>query len=365
MNLFKHRSISFTITLLLMMVSIIPILLLGIMIYSSYNQQAQVRFETESYSNLNTIKTRYLYEMEKINYTSIQLTMSNPLRLYAETPQTETAKRTMLKNELRKQLYNASLVSGIESAYVLLYGEEPIGFYNTDYFEQYPGGGTAVWEEIQIGRDFIFYEAKRDDGTLVIPYIRKLYDTGGQELGLLFVNITEQSFYNLYADLQGKYQYLVLNRDGMVVSAADKALVGTYSVETGDGGDDERSISYKSPSYVYKEIEDPKSELTFVCYSPKTVIFKELRNFTYLTVGVCFLCLIICFAVSVLLSRQITEPILMLIGQLIRRKNGENGASVTADYLDIGYSDLIKLLQNTIDDYFVVQEEKRRASSRH
>jgi len=352
----------FTFTLIFVLISIVPIAVLGFMLIRNYYSQTQNRFKTNASNILGAVRTTFQYEFSEIIRYSLKLSMSDSISEYYYSDGSDD--HAYHASNLKKELYNYSMIDGVNSVYCFFGGEQWIGFYeNIQDPNMYPKSLGSLTFFKKHNRNYIYNGLHHERGENVVAYIRKVFDKKGRYLGVELFSISERKFSEIFEKNRTlDYDYLIIDTLGNVIYSSEPALRGVALHSQALLIHDD-SLTIGNEKYSYESMAEAKSGLTFYCYASDSLINGELSAFTHSTIIICLLCFLICLFLSSLVSRFLTKPISSLIEKIRGSGNAHHDGTVALSGTN-SYKDMISILENTIEDYNSSQEKRRMAELR-
>lgn len=376
----RDVSIRSKLIVVFLLISIIPILALGLVSYAISARVVEGKEVSDNLNKLELIKGRVDQILKEKQFTGIKFSMdNNVMKLLGKDGILNKDEKRKYEFEVEKLLYDYSNINGTLS--INLIGRNNM-IYTNDKFSD-PKHLSYDWEKysdfVKSARTCTWQDVQFTGETYVIPMLRKIVTPELETIGLLNLNLKE----NLLADTYRSYElnspivYYVLNDKGNVISTLNKNVLGKNFYK--DIGVEKTKFS-TSKGYFEQKINnlyyliiystDESSQLSFISLIPKQEMLKATGYIKTITLFVCILLLFASFIASITISNSITQPLRKLIGSVENVQRGDMNFELEFNRNDeIGklgqnYGSLLQQLKITIDNFYDEQTKKREAEIR-
>lgn len=193
-----------------------------------------------------------------------------------------------------------------------------------------------------------------------------------KQLGMLYAYISESDFRELYESVfdEDTDQFIIVKKDGTIVSAGDKSLIGQeiYSIINMVDADLNAGYEYKIRNnndefILTNHVAENQFQIISIRKNRELEkSAKEINRFLmYFTLGY----LVLIFVVNTVLANQLASPLSDLVAVMSRIKSGERSLRVnlgTTDefrILGTSFNELMDSNEQLIEDVYRTQEEIR------
>jgi len=367
--------------LLIVVVTIIPIILIGAISLNVSSRTMLEKNVQNSIARLEFIDYRVNEILKNIHKNAVVLAYHDNVRSYSD-PDVELAQeeQIFLEEKVKRQImgfYNNQQLSSI----LLVQKDGQALSYSSDGYSSVQKINAADLLPADTSELPIFElwcDARWSGRDAVLPYKRiVLGKTDHEPAAFLVFNIKEEIFMNLYRSYESMYQaeYYIINRRGIIQSCTDKTLFSQH-VNTALGF----SMSKLRGDSGYFAIDRDKEEYVAVyTFNPqRNLYFLELTRMSSINEGfypiVTFTLLIALLGVAIslflgyLLSRSFMRPLYALLDRVESYdEKGDASMAISKNefvILSSKYEQLILKLQNSIAEYYEEQKKKKEAEIR-
>lgn len=212
---------------------------------------------------------------------------------------------------------------------------------------------------------------KKDDENFV-SFIRVINDLNTQNpIGILVINITQDSIVKSYKEISDKYNTGIILKDEAdndIISSANYKEFDLKALLKPSNEDEYNTITKKidGKSYIATYIENDY-KWKIISIMPFDELKKESSIFNLVTIIIIFFNSILLFIGAIFISRLITNPINKLLKSMKGVENGEfkkvhiKTGNDEIGKLKDGYNIMIEEIQTLIDKIIKEQKVKRKA----
>lgn len=375
---FNGMSIRTKMTVLLVIMSIIPASLLGVVSLKLYSQTLEQNGVQESQTYLEFLDYRLDQNMYDIHKTVLLSAYDADVRDYFDPAcEMDDEEREEMLRMVQRELMNLRLK---ENAYsVILVGQDKgaliyslAEFASVRYVEQ-------LNYQVLDSNEFEIYASWADptmvEGTAVVPYERIVLSAGsGEPVARLVVNYPESSFTELYTEYERKKStdFYILNENGKIISCSDKENFAKDAEEVLNISESEMKGAAGAlhvDDMLITYYKNTRRGYTLVERIPLSVFFSMFRPVLVLLVGIATVSLIFCLILGMLFSRSLTRPLYTLIDRVSNDRNSASHAGVRSSQNEItilseSFDGVVNRLENLIAEYYEEQRKKKEAQIR-
>lgn len=371
---FGRLSIKVKLGMLFAVVSIIPVMVVGLISLGTFSQSMMEKGVQDSLNRLDFLDYRMVEIIREKHADTLAIAFSPYVRVYFDQDSDSPLRTSVtLENLTRRQVI--SLHNSQEDASVaLIAGDGRALCYGSVH-------SSAVQETVLTppdleSADFRLFDrwcdATQEGGVTVVPYERLVLGTDNQPVAILRMNVRESLLRSLYREYEqdGVRGFYIVNQRGVVQSATDREAVGKPLAASlgldlealqGDRGYMEMGDS------VITCIHNSARGLYFLEDAPRDQYRAGFSSILQSILLVSLLCVVVCVTLGSLLSRSFTKPLYRLIDR-VRRIDGQS-ASARAGRNEIAilsdkYGQIVSRLETLIADYYQEQQKKKEAQIR-
>jgi two-component system sensor histidine kinase YesM len=361
-------------------VTIIPILLIGaILLYISSNTILEKNIQ-RSYSRLDFIRYRAAEIISTQHRDTLILAYKPSIRRYAEQYRKTTGPdRELLESQVKSMLM--SFYDRQRYASVRLVNMDG----NALYYSRLPYAGVRELfspELIPPMDAFRIFDHWGDTsfeyGEPIIPYIRiVLGEKNHRPEAFLIINIRESLFGQLYRDYETLpgVEYFIVKENGTIQSCHDREKIGGrlsdvagLDISQFAPGHGYFKARVNGKNYVISYLREGPDALAFMELTPSHIIDGGFVSTVSTTVIFAFFTFFICLPVSSALGKKITQPLYNLvekvnaIGPQNIAKSGE--AKNELALLNEKYEEILERLESAIGEAYDAQNRIKEAEMR-
>jgi two-component system, sensor histidine kinase YesM len=356
LQIFKNLSFRKKVTIICLFVGLIPVILLGSF---SYGQVRKLLIEREKTALKETLKQ----EVYNLNYKIDSYLNAMNLILWDEDVRnslthTFTNNYDMYKTYMYEldPLFTTVRTLHNEIKTLTIYTDNPI----------YPHGNTlrplsdiedTLWYKEALSKTTPFFVISKERKSLNL--ICQLYLSGGQYTSILHMNISYDKTFDTLMNLFNKSYGVILEDE------TDTAL---YSFSDFN----EKDKRYALPDEMLPSLKDGKLNSSYVTqaktlknfewkiylYRPVNTVSEAANHITVIVISIIFLCLLILFILSAVLSGNLVRPLEELSGDMDKLEDGEMAVSVIYDssdelgHLVKSFRHMVSRIQYLIDEVY-------------
>lgn len=352
----QNRRLRLQLILLFVLVSLIPLISLGV--FSYYKSSQTIQNITRTYTNdiINEMSTNVLLRFKNINDISKMLLNNGTVKEILSKDK-EQALSDFDEDNLRMSLLLKTIMdsnpNNIRSVYILpekngsIYAigdivESPgLAFLNDEYRKNYKES-SLYKDTIKAVKNYIWWPTQNVLGNNVFILTEKLYDDTEGVLGVLVIHIgvdTMDSIYSSVESYNNSKMYLIDGK-GRILFHPDKANIGK---QLGNKQIQDIVLSNNSGSFILKENNDP----LFVVYNTFSVtdwkaivttnyneLISDAEKIRTATVVITILCLLFIITVTPFIARSILKPVVSLMQLMKQGSTGDMNVRFNARYND-------------------------------
>ncbi|WP_132312246.1 sensor histidine kinase [Paenibacillus sp. BK033] len=273
--------------------------------------------------------------------------------------------------------YNTSIfgINGFELH--TLYEGKKIGIHSVEsepwYNDVLAANGNIVWVTNPSSK----LKSTVDDDYYVSA-IRELKDfESGEMLGLVFISVGESFLYDQYRDrLQRDEQALLVDQDGIILSAPDKNQIGRSFHDyvqgntslSADSGNFTARLSGQDMLMTYNSVG--KTGWKIISYTPIQSLYADITKLERLTLVILILIVAVSIIVSYFIARRLSVPIQRLARSMKIVEMGDLSERSAIDRRDeIGelarkFNSMVARIERLRDRVRVEEEMKRKTEIR-
>ena len=370
---FNRLSIKVKLGILFVVVSIIPVLVVGLIALGTFSQNMMEKGVQDSLNRLDFLDYRMVEIIREKHADTLAIAFSPYVRVYFDQD-SDSLLRTSVTLENLTRRHVISLHNSQDDAAVALIAADGRALrYGSVH-------SSAVQEMVMAppemdSPDFRLFDrwcdATQEDGVTIVPYERLVLGTDNQPVAILRMNVRESLFRSLYREYEqtGRSFYIV-NQRGVVQSATNrdavgKPLAGSLGLDLGAFQGERGYLEMGDSVITY--IHNDARGLYFLEDAPRAQYRAGFSSILQSILLVSLLCVVVCVALGFLMSRSFTKPLYRLIDR-VRRIDGQS-ASARAGRNEIAilsdkYGQILSRLETLIADYYQEQQEKKEAQIR-
>ena len=382
MRILKHRirhiSLRIELSLLFLIVSIIPVIVLGTVALRLFSQNMEQNGIKTSQNYLEFIDYRISEKMAEIHETAVLFAYDDSVVAYCNpdavlsAEEREELTRTVERKLIRlRESQNAQCVLLIDSQNHAL-------AYSVSDFPKVQHLDDPDYHLLDESR-FVLFDAWGDpivaDGTNVIPYERIILSSATDApVARLVILYKASDFYKLFADYeQGDNTLFYMILGDRIASCRNN---GTFA-QTADAafGVEKRALSQGSGSFhapnntLISYRNNARWGYSLVEQVSMSVYQRMILPTFSLMIGLCLICVILCFILGSILSHSITKPIYQLVEHMNQNRfpEAQGREGIPGNEIAIineCYDDVLRQLEETITDYYEEQQKKKEAQIR-
>jgi|GEM_PF-1026003 len=357
-------------------ISIIPILALGLGSYNISSSIVEQKAVSENLNRLELIRNRVDQVFKEKQFTGIKFSMDDKVLflLGNESMLGEDEKRKY-EFEVKKLLYDYSNINGTLNISII--SKNNIKYTNDKFADsmKVPNEWVKHGDFLHSKKTYEWLDIENMNDNYVVPLLRKIVNPDLETVGLLILNLKEDLLANAYRDfeLNNSVSYYVINERGSIISSLNKSMLGknvyeSFNVTKGElnkNGYHTRKLNRNQYLIIY--LTDEVSGLKYISLMPVKEMLSSTGYIKSLTFLICMICLIICFITSLIISNSLTRPIRKLINSIENFQGGDMNVNLEINRNDeIGklgqnYNSMLKQLKVLIDDFYKEQRKKREA----
>ena len=374
---FRNQNIKTKMMTLFILVSIIPVLSIGIIaLVISSNEMLDKEIQ-DSFNSLKFIDYKATEIIDQCHLNTLRVACDESIRtFYDEQIRLFGSKRSSVENEAKRRLmsyYNNQIITSI----LLLNGDgKALSYSPSDYSSVQEQAKTELVPENNDRFKFfdLWDNAGWENAISVIPYKRIVIGWNSEDpTAYLIVNVRESVFSGIYADYEstGSAKYYMVNESGIIQSCTDKT---NFAQSTETMGFSIASMNQKEGYFVQK-VSGVKSIVTythnaqkgifFLAITPTSNAYESFIPILILTITIGCICIVLSLVCGVLMSNDITTPLYALIHRIsLFEGTNEDGMIVKQNELTIlsdKYGEILEHLEYVIRQNYEEQEKKKKA----
>ena len=338
------------------LVSLVPLISLGL--FSYYKSSQTIQNITRSYSNdiINEMSTNILLRFKNINDISKMLLNNGTVK---DILLKDKARAGMdfdednLRMSLLLKTIKDSNPNNIRSVYILpekngsiyaigdIVESHGLAFLNDEYRRNYKES-NLYQDTIKASKNYIWWPTQNVLGNNVFILTEKLYEDTEGVLGVLVIHIgvdTMDSIYSSIESYNNSKMYLIDGK-GRILFHPDKANIGK---QIGNKEIQDIVLSKDSGSFILKENNDP----LFVVYNTFSVtdwkavvttnyneLISDAEKIRTATMLITVLCLLFIIMVTPFIAKSILKPVVRLMQLMKQGSTGDMNVRFNARYND-------------------------------
>jgi len=293
------------------------------------------------------------------------------------------ARREAVNNLVNPFLYSKPFLSSVR-----LFNDKFKGLSQSAQDRVYPYSAIA-WDQEVLKRSDSFWLGSHPDPVskyqqkMAISYIRKIFNSNGRVVGLIEMNMEEDSLSELLKGARKTYNGVMLITDsgGRVISHLTSFLEGVSPEKFAKLGwlediqrvqrDGYRVVNYEGTSYVVIYSYPNKTQWRLIEIIPAEQMYKQVREIRNFVLVIALAGLFVTIVIAYYLSRRITRQVPELLGAFRRVQGGHFDARVSEahkifEYRQIAISfnrmteELITSIESREKEHKAVQEAEFR-----
>lgn len=360
MNAFSLKKIRNKLILALLLVTLIPITLVGgYALYSSTNSLRESSIDNQT-SKLALINAKVENYFSGVNSDLFYLRDSSALDLYlsalnAGKAHSENLLLTNLRNSFAKFSRQKKIYSQVR--FIDLEGSEIVRINRKDGRSKAVASGALqdkqdsfyVQESLKLGKDEFFISRlglNKENGSIekpinpIIHFATPAFDKNDKRQGVIVLSLKVDSMMKMLSDAtKDKQQLLFIADDGSYYYHSDPSKVwgGEKDLATGENFyKDFPTLQQKLTgqtqsldtddgvlSFVNIKITDEDTLGKVIEITPKSIIYQAANQFLYVFIGIIVLALILALIVALLLSNSISKPVELLTDEVNKLSKGD------------------------------------------
>lgn len=370
---------------LVLVISLIPILTIGII---SYNITSKIIIEREVNEKLSTFKVI----IEKVNQlwdkkhlVGVKFYLNNDIQmLFNNIDNLKNEELKKLENRVKKLLFEPQYTYGTSSIYLFAKNKN---YIITNQFPRSMDINRFIeteWYKNSLKNNKFFFAGNINhvNGDYVIPLVNVIKNMRGNRsianpLAILIINLKESSLvqtYQNYASKSPGLYYIVNNRNIIISSYNNKEALGKninkiFNLSSGTLNNDKGYFVKKVDNQLNLFIYNANSRIgwKFISVVPFVSIMEATNDIKRITFFLSIICLIVIFFVSIYLSQKVTAPIEKLIDVMKEAEKGDFDAKFIPHHNDeIGklansFNNMLLRLKNQVNKTITIEKEKRKA----
>lgn len=370
MKMNRNKTLNKEILMLLVLTSIIPILIIGVVNFYSLNRTIRSDFD-KIISNGIGILEESLKVNQKNSISDITFLSQDPNA--KEVTTNKNNELTWLNKTLNNYVStNEDLMfayMGTNNGVLISAPESTVG---SDYD---PRERSWYKDAVKDPSKVVISEPYEDSGTksLIMTYSKAVKNASGEIEGVMAIDkkLDKLSETVTNIDLGNNAFASVLSSGGTIIADADKSLIGKNSkdvpwieeVQEIENNSSKDIILDNEPFLVYKEI-DEKTGLTLATFVPKNELFNIVLKGMLFPITIFVVVLIAAVIVARVFTGNLTNPIKDVINILHKIKDGDfTEKAVLKSHYNIEISSMIDGVNTLIDDMSVLLKGVKDASN--
>lgn len=332
-------------------ISLIPILLLGIFCYFQAKSFLIKQEEQNLKTTIDQISTNVDYTLETYNTISNYVTFNRSIQI-------------LLQYDYRNNYYSMSqtydniidpLVSSSKALYpslkrLTLYTNSNISDHG-NILKRLDSVSNKNWYPIVMSDYNIHWFTNGSKTLSCIRQAPALNGSSNDTLVYLDVDI-ESIFHTLQTSIGNNYGLIVINSKKEIIYSKDYFDEAYSHLKLSEGQilefNQNSSDSSFTKNYAISSNTLKQSDWNIILYRPITVIAKNATSIIYTILIVIFICIIILFVVSILLSHVIVNPLEKLTKSMHEVKSGNMNINISSPY-----TDELGIMTNTFQDMII------------
>lgn len=360
MNAFSLKKIRNKLILALLLVTLIPITLVGgYALYSSTNSLKESSIDSLT-NKLALIDANIENYFSGVHSDLFYLRDSSALDLYlsalnAGKAHSENLLLTNLRNSFAKFSRQKKVYSQVR--FIDLEGSEIVRVNRKDDRSKAVASGALqdkqdslyVQEALKLDKDEFYISRlglNQENGSIekpinpIIHFATPAFDKNNQRQGIIVLSLKVDSIMQMMSDAtQAEQQFLFIADNGSYYYHSDPSKVwgGDNDLATGenfykDYPGLEQKLSGKNRfldisdyvlSFVNIKIANDNSLGKVIDITPKSLIYKPANQFLYVFIGIIILALILVLIIAILLSNSISKPVELLTDEVNKLSKGD------------------------------------------
>jgi two-component system sensor histidine kinase YesM len=354
--LVRSRRLRVQLVLLFVLVSLIPLISLGV--FSYYRSSKTIQNITRTYSNdiINEMSTNILLRFKNINDISKVLLNNGTVKDILSKDKAQ-ALSDFNEDNLRMSLLLKTIMdsnpNNIRSVYILpekngsiyaigdIVESHGLAFLNDEYRKNYKESSLYT-DTIKAVKNYIWWPTQNVLGNNVFILTEKLYDDTEGVLGVLVIHIGMDTMDSIYRSLESynNSKMYLIDGKGRILFHPEKANIGK---QIGNRQIQDIVTSSDSGSFILRENNGP----LFVVYNTFSVTdWKAIvtTNYTELisdaekirtaTLVITILCLLFIITVTPFIAKSILKPIVRLMQLMKQGSTGDMNVRFNTRYND-------------------------------
>lgn len=374
----QNMTIKWKLILVLIVVSIIPTLIIGIISLNISSTTMLDKVVQGSITRLELIDYRVSEIIDDKHLKTVLLAYNDLIRKYCgyTNPIDNTAldkDMDVIEDQVKWQLLNFYNNQNLSSLIFVRNNGSALIYKSREYSQiQKIDAVDLIPQDLNEFKLFDRWaNATWEGNEPVIPYIRIVLDNETNEpTAYLIMNFKEDLFNSVYAEyeLSKGTDYMIVNGGGVIQSCTDKnkfsrniSDVFGFDLDhfTGESG------YFKDSEGVITYTYNKQRDLYFVGKTHIDQINQGFRPILTFTILIALFCVVFCVILGYLLSSSLIRPLYKLIERVSAFE--ESGKSVKRNefaILDDRYSKIIEHLESSINEFYEEQKKKQRAEIR-
>lgn len=370
--LLRRINIGFRLIIFFLILSIIPLGILGSVAVSQANKALSENISIYSLQLINQIILNQQNSKSNIEDLATEIILSQEYKDYTAASQNSVELSDMLvvskrisalintRGSIQEGVVGIGLYDPGKETFVHgLFREDQVVIYKSSEFKQSLNGMMGKW--------------------ILTPGNELVYIKGGANSSSLMVSITlKKDYYNrLYKEqsqLEGRY-YILLDGDNKVIASASEDMLGKYldsiipiskELASGVAGGAKTGVFWEDQNrtrlmVTYGSFD--KSDWKLVNVVPFSQLMEHMYIFTRIVVSIVLLCLVFSILISIGVTRSVTVPVRQIAQMINRMKMGDFSLKMDIKFKDeisrlaMDINGMIDEVSNTIKD---VNDSTRR-----
>lgn len=380
-DLFDNMSLKKKLIILFLLVSMIPTLIIGFASYNISSKVVKERKIDETIYKLKNVEEKVWDLLKEKELVAIRFSMNenvhNILLNEHNIEKTEEVKNVF---DLQKMLFDYKFAENTHSLYIFsssgkVYTNDTIPRMNFVDISNMP----LYKEQLEKKQNYFWGEINFLGEYKVLPLVRIIKDrTNNKAIGTVVVNLEEKGIYNTYKDNIKNIAdtVVVLNNNNNIISSNDKRLLGksfeeafglkhNFSNKTGYF-----NVKINKKNYILIYTVDEKTGWSYMGIVSLDKIIASANYIKKIAIFLVLICIQICLSFSLFVSSRVSKPIQKLSQIMDHAESGNLDVDFYPKFNDeIGrlaksYNNMVKRLQNSIDEIYEIQNKKREAEYR-
>jgi two-component system sensor histidine kinase YesM len=364
-----------------LIISVLPVLLLGTVSYSiSYRimKDGEITKQLHELERIQDATRELMYQFQHIG---IRFIMNRELQTMLLSEDRSYSGLTRFEFEIKKLLHDYRNTGGTVSSG--LFFRDGLSFVNRPEkclaFNAYAAEPWFV-DAMERERSYFWGDPMSVGNELAVPLVRILPSFVDQtKNAVLVINVKESSLAQVREEkgsLPGVIDF-VMNERGIILSHTRTSFVGlsleaAYGVRPPSPQDENGSFEsrLKDGMGLFVFTRDPKTSWVYFRLIPLALLMRSIRYIPNSTIAFSVGCLFIGFILSLILAQQILSPVKRLIETVRKREEGlvridyRPGGTDEISFLNDSFEAIMRQLASAIEETLSVQREKREAELR-